>query len=224
MQLGLELTGRRRRRRKPGAGRKKGSGGLPHLAREQFPERFPVHITQRLKPGLPSLRRDHLVRTVRTSIRRAHKADFRVVHFVVLSNHLHLIVEADGAPALGKGMQGLAIRLAKNLNRRLHRRGTFFAERYHARILRSPTQTRNAIRYVLLNARHHTQAPGTRFAYDPYSSAHWFDGWATRLPTGALFSRALAREPRPTAAPTRWLLSVGWRRWGPLRLDDRPSG
>jgi hypothetical protein len=160
---------------------------------------------------------------VRTAIRRAHKADFRVVHFVVLSKHLHLIVEADGAPALGKGMQGLAIRLAKNLNRRLHRRGTFFAERYHARILRSPTQTRNAIRYVLLNARHHTQTPGTRFTHDPYSSAHWFDGWATRLPTGALSFRELSREQRPTAAPTRWLLTTGWRRWGPLRLDEAPA-
>ena len=61
---------------------------------------------------------------------------FRVVHFHVLPNHLHMIVEADGARALVRGMRGLGVRLARNLNTLLGREGALFAERYHARALK----------------------------------------------------------------------------------------
>ena len=66
----------------------------------------------------------------------------------------HFVVEAAGAVALARGMQGLTIRLARRLNVLLGRRGKLFAQRYHARPLRTPTEVRNAIRYVLLNGRH----------------------------------------------------------------------
>jgi len=209
---------------RPGAGRPKGRKRPDHLPRAQFAERYPVHVTQRLREDVPSIRREHLVAIVRRAIRAAHRETFRVVHFVVLSNHLHLIVEAAGAPALGRGMQGLAIRLARNLNRKLGRKGTFFAERYHARVLTNPTQVRNTIRYVLCNARRHDAAArGSRYWYDPCSSAHWFDGWKTRLPTGEPWMRALSDERRPTAPAATWLLATGWRRWGPIGLDEMPA-
>jgi putative transposase len=40
----------------------------------------------------------------------------RLVEFTVLSNHLHLIVEADNSTELSRGMQGLCVRLARALN------------------------------------------------------------------------------------------------------------
>lgn len=72
-----------------------------------------------------------------------------------MSNHLHQIVEADDSKALSRGMQGLCVRMAQALNAALNRRGRVFADHFHSRPLRSPTELVNAIRYVLRNAERH---------------------------------------------------------------------
>src|SRR5205823_3757643 len=70
---------------------------------------------------------------------------------------------------------GLEVRIAKRLNRALGRGGKVFAHRYFARYLTTPTQTRNAIRYVLLNRKHHaTEKKFGKHWFDPFSSAPWF--------------------------------------------------
>ena len=79
----------------------------------------------------------------------------RVVHYSVMPNHIHLLVEAVDGVALARGTQGLSIRIARALNRILGRRGRVFADRYHARILRTPLEVRRALAYVLNNARRH---------------------------------------------------------------------
>ena len=156
-----------------------------------------------------------------------HRDDFRVVHFNVLGNHLHLIIEAAGAPALARGMLGLNVRLARRINAVLGRTGSLLAQRYHARVLRTPREVRNAIRYVLLNGRHHAAERGQVLArgwLDPFSSALWFDGWRDAFRTDAPWLRALARTPCPTAPPRTWLLTGGWRRGGgPIPIDDVPG-
>ena len=53
---------------------------------------------------------------------------------------MHLIAEANDKASLSRGMQGLAVRLARRLNKRLGRRGTVFKERYHARLVRTPSR------------------------------------------------------------------------------------
>ena len=93
----------------------------------------------------------------------------RMVHFSVQGNHIHLIVEADDKKCLSRGLQGLNVRIARAVNRALGRKGNVFADRYHARILKTPTEVRNAVRYVLNNLRKHR--PETHPWYiDPYSS------------------------------------------------------
>ena len=80
--------------------------------------------------------------------------------------------------------------------------------------------TRHALRYVLCNRKHH--APQTRFDkfwIDPFSSGPWFTGWAAPIRS----QRDLARDPKPTADATVWLLTTGWKRNGPLRFDECPS-
>ena len=47
----------------------------------------------------------------------------RIIEFSVQGNHLHLIVEAENSDALSRGMQGLAIRIAKALNSLMERAG-----------------------------------------------------------------------------------------------------
>jgi hypothetical protein len=152
-----------------------------------------------------------VLEAVRGALAAGHKRDFRVVHFSIQSNHLHLIVEANDKDALSRGMQGLTVRLARAVNRALGGRGTVFADRYHAHELKSPRETRAALLYVLQNWAKH--GPGG--TYDPCSSAVWFDGWSTAPADQA---------PAPMVArPRTWLVSVGWRRHGLLRPDERPG-
>jgi putative transposase len=113
---------------------------------------------------------------------------------------------------LSRGLRGLVIRLARAVNRGLGVRGPAWGDRYHARALKAPRAVRNAIVYVLVNARKH----GLRLAsgVDPFSSAPWFSGFA--------FARDLPLVSSPAIPAQTWLATVGWRRRGLLRLDERP--
>ena len=137
------------------AGRKKKPGAVSHDTRPDLRSYHPQHVTQRLVDGAPKLAREYLMKLIRQAIRDSHKPDFRIVEFNILDNHLHLMVETKDATTLARGMQGFEVRLAKRLNRALKRKGKWFAHRYHARSLRTPREVRNALRYVLLNRKHH---------------------------------------------------------------------
>jgi hypothetical protein len=81
---------------------------------------------------------------------------FQLVHYSVQGNHIHLLVEAENRTALGRGMKGLGVRIARGLNRVMNdRRGSVLDDRYHAHILRTPTEVRRVRNYLLGNAEHH---------------------------------------------------------------------
>jgi hypothetical protein len=136
-----------------------------------------------------------------------------------MGNHLHLLVEADDATRLARGIQGLCIRLASRMNAAARRFGRFFADRYHARVLRTPTEVHRALGYVLLNQRKHEAERSSYvprvFAADAFSSSAWFDGFATPPSNAAFLQRAHAP---PVAPPSTWLLEHGWRKLGPIPL------
>jgi REP element-mobilizing transposase RayT len=197
-----------------GAGRKpKGPRAMvEHSVRPDFKARFPVHVTVRLVEGLPSLRTGKLLVALHDCFARAEKDLFRVCHFSIQENHVHLIVEAEGKAALSSGMQGLCTSIARRMNRELGRRGRFFADRYHARVLRTPTEVRNALRYVLHNTKHH----GRHYeGVDWFSSGLWFTGWIDHEPI---------ENPPPIARARTWLLGIGWKRaGGRLRTNCQPA-
>jgi REP-associated tyrosine transposase len=148
------------------------------------------------------------------------KAGFRLCQFSIQGNHIHLICEADNAQALARGVQGWEIRAARRVNARLGRRGRVFSDRYHAEQLSTPTQVRNALCYVLQNARRHGIKPDSRFAgIDPFSSAWWFDGWTDDRWRDKLVP---PDGPPPVAPPSTWLLDTGWRRRGRIGLSETP--
>ncbi len=208
-QLSLFRRGGERR----GAGRKrKGDRALvPHSGRPALTPRDPVLVTTRLMPGLPNLRREQTLMTLRGALAAgSDRFGFRLVEFSIQSNHLHFLVEADDARAIARGMQGLLVRVAKALNREWGRRGKVLADRYHARILRTPREVRNALVYVLQNARKH----GARIlGIDAFSSGVWFEGWSDRV----------ARASRPIASACSWLLTTGWLRGGLLSTHEEPA-
>jgi REP element-mobilizing transposase RayT len=183
----------------------------------------PVHATLRVTRELSPLRTKQKLRAVKTAVRdtRASRDDFRVVHFSLQNTHLHLIVEAKDKDALSRGLRALEIRIARRLNHLARRKGRVFSDRYHARALVTPRETRAALCYVLLNSRHHAARTRGAVWLDPCSSAASFDGWSRPcpLPPGC---REL--EPIPvTAAPKTWLLRVGWRKHGEISPDDVPG-
>lgn len=111
--------------RRTGAGPKRRAPRpqVSHRTRPYHEAAHPAHVTLRARAGLPSLRAPHLFSVLRDAIRSAHTPRFRICHFSVQSNHVHLIVEATSRDTLSRGMQGLAIRLARAVNRVLARRG-----------------------------------------------------------------------------------------------------
>ncbi|MEM7310153.1 MAG: transposase [Planctomycetota bacterium] len=165
-----------------------------------------------IEQGLPTLRGAPSFRVVRGALLDGcQKAGFRVLQYSVQSNHIHLIAEGHSRLRLARGMQGLGVRIAKRLNRLWKRRGRVFRHRYHDRILRTPTEVRRTLLYVLQNARKHGVALGPS-ALDPCSSARWFNGWRER--------RDPVRSPLPSART--WLLRVGWRIRGLLSAREGP--
>ena len=77
-----------------------------------------MHVTVRLRAGLPTLRRDAARAAIERSFRAAgERFGFRLAHYSLQSNHVHLIAEASDRTSLSRGMQGLLVRVARALNR-----------------------------------------------------------------------------------------------------------
>ena len=201
-----------------GAGRKPkgGRAGVSHAKRETLAARFPVHVTVRLERGLPSLRRKEAYRVLKGAFGAGSvRFGFRLIEYAVLSNHLHFIAESSDEHSLARGMQGLSVRIARALNRLWQRVGRVFADRYHARILRTPREVRNALVYVLHNARKH--GVWTSRGADPFSSGETFEGWKEERGRREANETGETSNGRATGllgrARTR-LLSAGWKRHG----------
>jgi REP element-mobilizing transposase RayT len=200
--------------------------GVSHLRRPALSRHHPVHVTLRVVAGLASLRDGAVFFAVRSALRAGkNRFGFRLVHFSVQGDHLHLLAEAEGRDALSRGLQGLGVRLARAVNRRLERHGRVFADRYHARSLRTPREARLALVYVLMNARKHGRGIRTLPAGfgDFCSSAPWFVGWGR--PRELVFGLGSPNpfDDAPVLPPRTWLLRVGATRAGPLDPDDAPT-
>ena len=156
---------------------------------------MPLHVTLRVAEHVWNLRSRRSFRVIAAGLRvGADRFGVRVVQFSVQGNHIHLLVEAPERDALSKAMKGLSVRFAKGLNRMMGRTGRVIADRFHSRVLATPSEVRRAMDYIRNNARKHAAPWGDhRLAsyVDPYSS----DGPNLTLP-----------------AATTWLVREGWRR------------
>jgi len=219
--------------RRENAGRRRDpQSGVRHTSREGFSSATPAHVTVKLMPDLLSLRNKKVVRALESTFAAGcDRSEFRLVHYSLLGNHAHLIVEARDQHALGRGMMSIGSRLALAVNRVMGRkRGRVVADRYHARLLRTPREVRNALRYVLLNARKHAAVTARKalramnVVLDAASSARFFDGWKPgRATVSGGQSDAAARDHAPVARARTWLLRVGWRRHGLLDPAEVPG-
>ena len=184
---------------RPGAGRrpKGGAPGVSHLKRPVLAARFPVHVTLRVCPEVWSLRSRRSFRVIGAALLAgAERFGLRLCEFSIQGNHVHLIVEAAGKDALARGMQGLCIRMAKGLNRMMGRTGRVFSDRYHAHILRTPTEVHRARSYVRDNHHKHSAERGQPLPgawVDPYSSVSREHGIVLPAPHTWLLAKGTAR-------------------------------
>src|SRR3954470_4813085 len=140
---------------------------LRHAKRPPLKARFPVHVTWRMRRGVWNLRSRRCFTALATAFwGGANRFGFKLVHYSVQGNHVHLLVEAEDEKALSKGMNGLGTRIARRLNGVMQRRGKVLDDRYHSHILRTATEVRRARSYLLRNAQRHYGHIGT----DPYTS------------------------------------------------------
>jgi REP element-mobilizing transposase RayT len=185
-----------------GAGRKRSrESGVSHLARPELSRHHPVHTTLRVAHGCWNLRSRRSLLALQGAFEGGRdRFGFRLIHYSLQGNHVHLLVEAVDKHSLSLGMQALTIRMARALNRMMRRHGKVFADRFHAHVLRSRREVAHALRYVFGNFAHHAKQWGAEIRAtfcDPFSSVAWF---AAEVPDDA-----------PVTAPGTWLLRVGWR-------------
>ena len=174
----LEINYKRDKR----GGKRKGAGrpprgeraGVAHAARPRFDRWSPIHVTLRMDPRVWNLRSRRSLGVLNRAIfAAADRFGVRIVQFSILGNHLHLLVEANDTAALVRGMRGLSIRIAKGMNRLMSEKGRVIGDRYHTRVLKTPTEVRHAIHYIRHNHRKHMAEIGEHLPatwVDPYSS------------------------------------------------------
>jgi REP element-mobilizing transposase RayT len=169
----LDKNGQHRGGKREGAGRKPKDGRHreKHDTRPPLDGRHPVHVTLRVASDLGNLRRRHIYDTVRFAMASVFERDgFHIVHLSIQHDHLHLIVEARNRGALSTGMRVFENVVARFINDAVTRRtgkersGQVFADRYHEEVIRTPTQARNALRYVMNNWRNTASTAETLLA------------------------------------------------------------
>jgi REP element-mobilizing transposase RayT len=206
-----------------GAGRKRVGERrqVAHRVRESVNAKHPILVTTRVMPDVARLRTKVMFEAIEAALARATKWMYEVepvrfVHASVQGNHLHLLLEAASNAALSRAMKGFLVSCAKRLNRIAGRAGRVFADRFHTRMLATPTAVRNALRYTLCNGRKHGELGG-RVRLDPYSSAFALTDWQTET------SIRFVDVTMQVALPRTWLLREGWRRAGPISPWETPS-
>ena len=246
LELRIDKNGQRRGGKRRGAGRpKRGARASErHKRRPKISAYEPIHVVLRADRSVGSLRTHAAFRAIKEATFTAFAHDeralgkatvsaastrvaraFHIVHISIQRSHIHLIVEASDRMALARGMQAFAISAARHINARTGHTGRVFADRYFPRPLKTPTQVRNCLAYVLNNWKHHQESSSSLrrdWPVDPYSTASMFDGWkeldGRRIVTPSGYDGPLVWWPKT------WLLSEGWRSRGLISMHFVPKG
>jgi REP element-mobilizing transposase RayT len=229
-QAELDFDEGRHGGRRPGAGRKRRGRRRGHARRPRVSRHRPLHVTLRMVKDVGRLRRRRAWKELRGAFLHGHrKPGFRICHFSIQNNHIHLVVEAHDNRALAVGMQGFNVRLTRRLNRACGgRRGTAFEGRYDLQVMTSPRQVRSGLRYVLLNSRRHAVDLDELHGHlewraswvDQYASWAYFDGWREGMPAGPPPAN---RRHWLVSPPESWLLREGWLNHGLISVADVPG-
>ncbi|MGZ3724098.1 MAG: transposase [Bdellovibrionales bacterium] len=200
--------------KRSGAGRPNRTGQVSHGKRDPVDLRKPLHITLKLKNRVANLRNNRTLKDFRLAIAKAKDFGLFVVHFSLQSNHLHMIVEVKDNDSLTAGMKSLCGRLGKAIRKITGGSGSVFKGRFHLEVIKSPTQMKRALEYVLLNASKHFKLIEH---IDDFSSGYAFREWRALIGErfGDLIEDQLMKLPfklTELSPAQSWLCRVGWMR------------
>ncbi len=176
-------------------------------------DKKPLHLTLKIKNKKWNLRCADVAAAFKASAIKAQSCGLHILHYAVLRDHIHLLVEARDNNGLTRGMRSFGSSFGKAFRKIVGGKGAVLAGRFHLNVITNPTQMRNTLIYVLQNFARHSDLIKH---IDRYSSATYFSGWKPLL-RGKL-GPVLASLRRPPSLPDHlckprsWLAREGWMR------------
>ena len=124
---------------------------MPRLPRIDLPG-IPQHVVQRGNNRLPCFFREQDYERYLDDLREiALKRACRVHAYVLMTNHVHLLVTPDALGAISSMMQALGRRYVRWINDRYGRTGTLWEGRHKAGLVDSDDHLLKCYRYIELN-------------------------------------------------------------------------
>ena len=124
---------------------------MPRRPRIHF-DRVPLHIVQRGHNRAPCFFAEKDYRTYLHWLGEALRETACALHaYVLMTNHVHLLLTPERAPAVPKLLISLGRRYVQYINRTYRRTGTLWDSRYKSSIVETETYLLSCYRYIELN-------------------------------------------------------------------------
>lgn len=124
---------------------------MPRRARVTLPG-IPLHVIQRGNNRQPCFFADEDYRFYLDWLGEyAEKTGCRIHAYVLMTNHVHLLLSGDEAESSGRLMKALGQRYVQYVNRTYRRSGTLWEGRYRSCLTQQDTYLLTCMRYIELN-------------------------------------------------------------------------
>ncbi len=140
-----------------GAGRKKTSLKVPHVARKQILEhKSPVEVSLRLRAEMPALTQAEIYAAFIRGASRARRHGLRIIEYAVYPRSYYLICEVKNSSELEKSFKSLnttlaiAIKKAYQAEHKKTHKGVVFVDRYSLKPLLNETELRDSLRRIFV--------------------------------------------------------------------------
>lgn len=124
---------------------------------EQLAKKAAIELHRRIaryedaSHGACHLREPEIASIVVEKLKSGHPADYRLIDWCVMPNHVHALIRLTGDKPLGEIVQAWKGGSAIRINRLLSRKGRFWARDFHDRFIRNEKHFHNACRYIHQN-------------------------------------------------------------------------
>ncbi|MEI8292775.1 MAG: transposase [bacterium] len=124
---------------------------------EETEREYRRHFSQRMEQWLDAghgaciLGQAEFSEIVEKTLRHFDGVKFDLIAYVIMPNHIHLIVKPTKEKNLSKLVQGWKSWSAREINRRLGQEGTVWQEEYWDRLVRDEAHLERCIRYIANN-------------------------------------------------------------------------
>lgn len=188
--------------------------GIRHIARDEIKRLTVLHLTVKIEKAKAGLKNKTTLQLLRRAILKARKMGLSIVHYTLEFDHVHMLVETNNNETLARGMQSFGITLSKGINKIKATSGQVFKTRYHFRKLKTPSEIKNALAYILGNGIKHKSSSfinqyNTLMAVKNYGKL--YPGFESKITDVIKHSMELLRWKedlqRTLASPQSFLLS-----------------